>query len=82
LRPSMAWSCARNEELVIPREVERLREYQAKNRLVAEGGEKWGTRVDGNDLFAPEISHDTVGAVALDRDGQHCGGYFYRRDFE
>jgi beta-aspartyl-peptidase (threonine type) len=46
-----------NEELVIPREVERLREYQAQ----AAGG--------GNDLFAPTISHDTVGAVALDRDG-------------
>lgn len=51
-----------NEELVIPREVERLREYQ---RAAAENlaGE------DGNDLFAPAISHDTVGAVALDRAG-------------
>ncbi len=48
--------CA-NEELVIPREVARLREYQAQ---AANGG---------NDLFAPAISHDTVGAVALDRDG-------------
>jgi L-asparaginase / beta-aspartyl-peptidase len=52
----------RNEDLVIPREVERLREYQAQ------------TSAHGNDLFAPEISddllsHDTVGAVALDRDG-------------
>ena len=46
-----------NEELVIPREVARLREYQAQ---AASGG---------NDLFAPAISHDTVGAVALDRDG-------------
>jgi beta-aspartyl-peptidase (threonine type) len=46
-----------NEDLVIPREVERLSEYQAQ----AAGG--------GNDLFAPTISHDTVGAVALDRDG-------------
>jgi beta-aspartyl-peptidase (threonine type) len=52
--------CA-NEELVIPREVERLREYQKQQ---AAGGAK-----DGNDLFAPEISHDTVGAVALDRAG-------------
>jgi beta-aspartyl-peptidase (threonine type) len=52
----------RNEDLVIPREVERLREYQsqAASGLSAK---------DGNDLFAPAISHDTVGAVALDRDG-------------
>lgn len=50
----------RNEDLVIPREVERLREYQAK------------ASNDGNDLFTPThdmLSHDTVGAVALDRDG-------------
>jgi beta-aspartyl-peptidase (threonine type) len=52
----------RNEDLIIPREVERLREYQAQQSI------------SGNDLFAPEISHDilshdTVGAVALDRDG-------------
>jgi beta-aspartyl-peptidase (threonine type) len=52
----------RNEDLVIPREIERLREYQAQGST------------DGNDLFAREIphdmlSHDTVGAVALDRDG-------------
>src|SRR5712671_3191932 len=46
-----------NEELVIPREVARLREYQAQ---AANGG---------NDLFAPAISHDTVGAIALDREG-------------
>ena len=46
-----------NEELVIAREVERLREYQRE----AAG--------HGNDLFAPSISHDTVGAVALDRNG-------------
>jgi L-asparaginase / beta-aspartyl-peptidase len=50
-----------NEELVIPREVERLREYQ---RAAANAPPK-----DGNDLFAPEVSHDTVGAIALDRDG-------------
>ena len=54
----------RNEELIIPREVERLREYQAS--LAA-------SKPDGNDLFAPAddvtISHDTVGAVALDRNG-------------
>jgi beta-aspartyl-peptidase (threonine type) len=46
-----------NQDLIIPREVERLREYQAQGST------------HGNDLFAPEISHDTVGAVALDRDG-------------
>ena len=53
-----------NEDLVIPREVERLRDYQAS--LAA-------SKHDGNDLFAPSndmtISHDTVGAVALDRNG-------------
>ncbi len=47
----------RNEDLIIPREVERLHAYQAQ------------TSSGGNDLFAPAISHDTVGAVALDRDG-------------
>ncbi|MGA8298011.1 MAG: isoaspartyl peptidase/L-asparaginase [Terriglobales bacterium] len=51
-----------NEDLIIPREVERLREYQAQ------------ASTHGNDLFAPELpddvlSHDTVGAVALDRNG-------------
>ena len=47
----------RNEDLIIPREVERLREFQ-------------GRAMEQNpDLFAPAISHDTVGAVALDRDG-------------
>jgi L-asparaginase / beta-aspartyl-peptidase len=50
----------RNEDLVIPREVERLRLYQDAAGDSAN---------DGNDLFAPSISHDTVGAVALDRDG-------------
>jgi beta-aspartyl-peptidase (threonine type) len=47
----------RNEDLVIPREVARLREYQ----------ETAGQ--EGQDLFAPAISHDTVGAVALDSAG-------------
>ena len=47
----------RNEDLVIPREVERLREYQSH------------LEEHRADLFAPTISHDTVGAVALDRDG-------------
>jgi beta-aspartyl-peptidase (threonine type) len=46
-----------NRDLVIPREIERLRAFQAK---AAE---------ETPDLFAPAISHDTVGAVALDRDG-------------
>jgi beta-aspartyl-peptidase (threonine type) len=54
-----------NDDLIIPREVERLREYQAAQK---------DSKADGNDLFAPAshdaaISHDTVGAVALDRDG-------------
>jgi beta-aspartyl-peptidase (threonine type) len=54
-----------NEDLVIPREVERLRQYQATQT---------DSKADGNDLFAPAaddptISHDTVGAVALDRNG-------------
>jgi beta-aspartyl-peptidase (threonine type) len=52
----------RNEELVIAREVERLREYQ---REVTQSG----SAEDGKDLSAPAISHDTVGAVALDREG-------------
>jgi beta-aspartyl-peptidase (threonine type) len=51
----------RNEDLIIPREVERLRKYQQEAAHEPTN--------DGNDLFAPSISHDTVGAVALDRDG-------------
>jgi L-asparaginase / beta-aspartyl-peptidase len=52
----------RNEDLIIPREIERLREYQAE---IAQ---------HRDDLFAPSsddvtISHDTVGAVALDCNG-------------
>jgi beta-aspartyl-peptidase (threonine type) len=46
-----------NEDLVIPREVERLRAFQAQ------------APNEAPDLFAPTISHDTVGAIALDRDG-------------
>ncbi len=57
--------CA-NEELVIAREVERLREYQ---RAAAGDGSAGVSEKDGKDLFAPEVSHDTVGAVALDRAG-------------
>jgi beta-aspartyl-peptidase (threonine type) len=45
------------EDLITAREVERLRHFQAQ-----EGDKK-------TDLFAPAISHDTVGAVALDRYG-------------
>jgi beta-aspartyl-peptidase (threonine type) len=65
-----------NEDLIVPREVERLREYQAE---AARRGSTSGVVKDGNDLFAAAphdsdgydatISHDTVGAVALDRDG-------------
>ena len=47
----------KNEDLIIPRERERLKQYQAH----AEENQP--------NLFAPTISHDTVGAVALDRDG-------------
>jgi beta-aspartyl-peptidase (threonine type) len=47
----------RNQDLIIPREVARLREFQAR------------TADARTDLFAPTISHDTVGAVALDGDG-------------
>src|SRR5882724_5796613 len=47
----------RNEDLIIAREVERLREFQARAA---------DAKVD---LFAPTISHDTVGAVALDIEG-------------
>jgi L-asparaginase / beta-aspartyl-peptidase len=50
-------SLCRNEELIIPREVERLRLIQH-----APASQK-------EDLFAPTISHDTVGAVALDSSG-------------
>jgi beta-aspartyl-peptidase (threonine type) len=59
-----------NDDLVIPREVERLRKYQAAQA----DSKRAGSQPDGNDLFAPAthdatISHDTVGAVALDRNG-------------
>jgi L-asparaginase / beta-aspartyl-peptidase len=46
-----------NEDLIIPREIERLRECQAH------------ASEETPNLFAPTISHDTVGAVALDRNG-------------
>ncbi|MGH9499267.1 MAG: isoaspartyl peptidase/L-asparaginase [Terriglobales bacterium] len=47
----------RNQDLIIPREVKRLQELQAR-----------GTDTQ-TDLFAPTDSHDTVGAVALDGSG-------------
>jgi beta-aspartyl-peptidase (threonine type) len=47
----------KNEDLIIPREIERLREYQSH------------LEEHRADLFAPTISHDTVGAVALDASG-------------
>jgi beta-aspartyl-peptidase (threonine type) len=46
----------RNEDLITSREVERLRAFQSST-----------TEQQG--LFAPAISHDTVGAVALDGEG-------------
>ncbi len=50
--------CA-NAELILPREIERLKQAQQKE---LEG--------DNRELFAsPTVSHDTVGAVALDRAG-------------
>ena len=56
-----------NQELVIPREVARLKEFQAnpssdsRQELFAGGGE-------------PSVSHDTVGAVALDAHGNIAAG--------
>jgi beta-aspartyl-peptidase (threonine type) len=50
-------SLCKNADLIIPREVERLRDFQAQ------------TAEQKPDLFAPTLSHDTVGAVALDRKG-------------
>src|SRR5215831_10659630 len=57
----------KNEDLIIPREIERLHKYQKE---LAQRNETQ----DGNDLFAASaedmtISHDTVGAVALDANG-------------
>src|ERR1700752_4628073 len=63
-----------NKDLIIPREIERLREYQAK---IPTSGAKSASEMGhptGSELFGPSaddvtISHDTVGAVALDRNG-------------
>ncbi len=46
-----------NEDLIIDREITRLQQYQSN------------VEEHRTDLFAPAISHDTVGAVALDGDG-------------
>jgi len=66
-----------NEDLIISREVERLRAYQSKSPTShAKDAREMGhpSPAPGSELFAPAdddptISHDTVGAVALDRDG-------------
>lgn len=47
----------KNEDLIIQREIDRLRKFQAD------------ASAQKQELFAPEISHDTVGAVALDAQG-------------
>jgi beta-aspartyl-peptidase (threonine type) len=64
----------KNEDLIIPREVERLREYQSRIPTSGAKGAPEMGQPTGSDLFAPAvhdatISHDTVGAVALDRNG-------------
>ena len=61
--------CA-NEELMIEREVERLREAKKQGYLADAG------------RVRPMRSHDTVGAVALDARRQHRRGHFDRRDAE
>ncbi len=47
----------KNEDLIIQREIERLRAFQAT------------ASTQKQELFAPTISHDTVGTVALDSSG-------------
>ena len=51
-----------NDDLIIPREVERLREAKRQGYLQMP------------DEFGPMRSHDTVGAVALDSDGNISAG--------
>ena len=51
-----------NDDLVIPREVERLRDAKQQGYL------------EMPDEFGPMRSHDTVGAVALDRKGNIAAG--------
>jgi L-asparaginase / beta-aspartyl-peptidase len=48
----------KNEDLILPREIQRLRDFQAH-----------ASEQEKPNLFAPAISHDTVGAVALDQQG-------------
>src|SRR6202451_3317234 len=60
-----------NSELVIPREVARLREYQEKIPVSRPNDAREMGQPPGSEMFAPAvndatISHDTVGAVALD----------------
>src|SRR5271163_4918628 len=55
-----------NGELIIPREVERLREYQAKFTAAgAKEAREMGGAETGSAMTARDISRDTVGAVAL-----------------
>src|SRR4051812_3678293 len=58
----------RNEELVIPREAQRLREFQANP--TSDSAQELFTA----DLGSPSTSHDTVGAVALDAAGNIAAG--------
>src|SRR5881628_3732447 len=62
-----------NNELVVEREVERLREFKAK---LAAGG-KDTTFSGGQDEIHPseaaQMSYDTVGALALDAQGNIAG---------
>ncbi|MDP9268602.1 MAG: isoaspartyl peptidase/L-asparaginase [Acidobacteriota bacterium] len=58
----------RNEELVIEREVRRLKEFQANPTSDSEQEIFTADLVEGNP-GSPATSHDTVGAVALDAAG-------------
>jgi beta-aspartyl-peptidase (threonine type) len=51
-----------NDDLIIPREIERLREAKQQGYLQMP------------DEFGPMRSHDTVGAVAIDREGNIAAG--------
>jgi beta-aspartyl-peptidase (threonine type) len=67
-------SLCKNEDLIIPREVERLRVYQSKIRGEVSNGSPESGLPPESDLFAGDVddsavSHDTVGAVALDSNG-------------
>jgi beta-aspartyl-peptidase (threonine type) len=52
-----------NEQLVIPREIEHLRQAKARRQQGA-----------GHEFASPTVSHDTVGAVALDANGDLAAG--------